>query len=569
MDRPLRIALGDLSYFTYASDANKVGWDSNLYVPLNIGFLAAYAKYKFAKNINVVLFKDTAAMLQHIRTERPELIGLTAYYWNDELDNLVVRKIRAISGYRPMIVLGGPSIDSDPTEQALYKARHPGVDYLVPNEGEVGFASIVGSMLGGSEIRIPIGLSTDLVELPSPYLDGTLDPFLDGPFQPLIQTSRLCPYTCTFCVSGKNIGKLRAFELDRVQEEIAFVVDRFKTRPEYVLHIVDENFGILERDIDVAVFLRNAHDRVGYPAKLFYYNDKRFTHICRSLQQVLGSICYHGVTLSLQSDNPETLKDIKRRNLTDEEIVSAISWAHSLGLRTTTELIFGLPHETRASFKALLDKCARLGFDRILCRNLIIFDGIEMNRVAYRGRLRLKTKRRLMNGSAQWVDGELCAESEEVVVSSSTFGFEDYLFFRALNTWFHAIFFNGLHKAFFERLVARGDSLADFIERMLVPIEGEDPAARAHKAFLAEMDSAMKAELHDEPSLTELIADVAAGRKQLPVEIKLQPIFARKLVENEHGWVADIIARTAGHYTDHSLIAATRRPSQAIGLQSV
>lgn len=546
MSRPLRIALGDLSYLNDASSLDpKVGWDSNLYVPLNIGFLASYAKRRFGRDIDVRLFKDPVAMLQHVRDERPELIGLSAYYWNAELDRLVVRKARSIPGYAPKIVLGGPSVDSDPAEQALYRARHAGVDLVIPNEGEAGFASVVAAMLGGNDIRIPLGLSTDLGEVPSPYLDGTLDPFLDGPFQPLIQTSRLCPYTCAFCVSGKNRGKLRAFPLDQVREEIAYIARRFKERPDYVLFIVDENFGIMERDIDVARFLRQAHDTMGYPAKVFYYNDKRFTHICRSLQEILGSICYQGVTLSLQSENPETLKEIKRRNLTDEQITSAISWAHGLGLRTTTELIFGLPMETRQSFKALLDKCARLGFDWILCRNLIIFDGIEMNRVGYRDRLKLRTRRRLMNGNAQTIDGELCAESEEVVVSSSTFDFEDYKFFRALNTWFHAIFKDGLHRPFFDRMIARGDSLADFLERMLVPAAGDDPAARQHRAFLFELNAAMEAELHSDASLADMIAEAERGGKPLPAEIKLQPIFARKLLDNEHGWVAEIIARTA------------------------
>ena len=562
MSRPLRIALGDLSYLNGASSLNpKAGWDSNLYVPLNIGFLASYAKRRFGRDVDVRLFKDPAAMLQHIRDERPDLIGLSAYYWNAELDRLVVRKARSIPGYTPRIVFGGPSVDSDPSEQALYKARHAGVDLVIPNEGEAGFASVVAAMLGGTDIHIPIGLSTDLSEVPSPYLDGTLDPFLDGPFQPLIQTSRLCPYTCAFCVSGKNRGKLRAFSLDQVREEIAYIARRFKERPDYVLFIVDENFGIMERDIDVARFLRQTHETVGYPAKVFYYNDKRFTHICRSLQEILGSLCYQGVTLSLQSENPETLKEIKRRNLTDEQITSAISWARGLGLRTTTELIFGLPMETRESFKALLDKCARLGFDWILCRNLIIFDGIEMSRAGYRERLQIETRRRLMNGNAQMIEGELCAESEQVVVSSTTFDFEDYKFFRALNTWFHAIFMNGLHRAFFERLIERGDSLADFVERMLSPIAGDDPAARQHTAFLSELNAAMEAELHSEASLAGMIAEAESGGKSLPAEIKLQPIFARKLLDNEHGWVSEIIARTEAELAIGRALPADGKPS--------
>ncbi len=58
MGRPLRIALGDLSYI---SNENAF----NLYVPLNIGYLASYAKRVFGADVAISLFKDPAAMLDH------------------------------------------------------------------------------------------------------------------------------------------------------------------------------------------------------------------------------------------------------------------------------------------------------------------------------------------------------------------------------------------------------------------------------------------------------------------------------------------------------------------------
>jgi len=549
--RPLRIALGDLSYINAANATNSnIGWQNNLYVPLNIGYLASYAKRKFGKDIEVALFKDPAEMIDRVRRWRPDLIGLSAYYWNAELDKLMVRKARAISGYAPVIVMGGPSIDSDQAEKSLYGVGNPGVDVFLPNEGEEGFATLVGYMVGGCtfaprDMPVPLGLKTDLDELPSPYLDGTLDQFMDGPFQPMIQTSRLCPYTCHFCVSGKNRGKLRAFALDQVREELAYIGKRFNDRPEHVLHIVDENFGILDRDIEVAKFVRDTKSVYGYPNKVFFYNDKRFTSIARDVHETVAGMVYHGVCLSLQSENPETLKAISRRNLTDEQVTSAIGWAHGRGVKTSTELIFGLPMENRKSFRLLLDKCARLGFDSILCYNLIIFDGIEMNRASYREQYRLRTMRRLMHGNSGWIDGELCVESEEVVVESSTFGFDDYKYFRAMNTLFHAIFINGLHLDFFRRLVASGASLTDFLERMLAPTGGQGYAEEKHGMWLAELDVAMDLELYDDEHLASIIAEAKAGRMDLPSEIKVQPIFARKLSDNEHGWVARIIERLA------------------------
>jgi radical SAM superfamily enzyme YgiQ (UPF0313 family) len=677
--KPLRIALGDLSYLTE-------GNAGNLYVPLNLGYVASYAKARFGRDIDVRLFKDPKAMLAHVREARPDVIGLSCYYWQDQLNRLFVRKARSESGYCPTVIMGGPSIDSDPVERKMFLRVRPGVDHVVVNEGEEEFAAIVGRLLGGTcsaDDRIDLahperaGLKTDLDTLPSPYLDGTLDEFLSGPFQPMIQTSRLCPYTClagdtpintiygdisirdlvgrygdagvpvytydpdtreafiadsilirkygedrqlvrvhfddgthidctpdhlflqfsrggqqweceasnlpagahvrtngrksriaeinhrvvrvewlvekgdvycltvpatgwffannvlvkncSFCVSGKNVGKLRAFPMEQVEAELRYISRRFTDRPDMLLYIVDENFGILKRDVEIAALVRGAKDSVGYPNRVFYYNDKRFTQTSRDVQEVLGDMCHHGVTLSLQSENPETLKAIKRRNLTDDDIRSAIAWAHGLGLTVSTELIFGLPHETRASFFALLDKCARLGFDKVQCYNLIIFDGIEMNRRKYRDEHQLRTAHRPIASHAMDLDGDACAESEEVVISSSSISFNDYRAVRAMNVMFHAVFVLGLRRELFRGLVASGASLTGFLSRFLSPTGFDDRDAEAHRWFLADLDR-------------EVRAEVDGGTRQC---VKIQPVFAKRLSDNERGWAGAMIDRLA------------------------
>ena len=123
---------------------------------------------------------------------------------------------------------------------------------------------------------------------------------------------------------------------------------------------------------------------------------------------------------------------------------------------------------------------------------------------------------------------------------------------------------NGLHRPFFERLIERGDSLADFVERMLSPTDGGDLAARQHRGFLSELNAAMEAELHSEASLARMIAEAERGGKSLPAEIKLQPIFARKLLDNEHGWVAEIIARTETNLAVGRALSVDGKPSPMV-----
>ena len=142
-----------------------------------------------------------------------------------------------------IIIIGGPSIDSDKEEQHNYlQNSFPMVDGIVVNEGEISFSNIIKKVLENRKtvFRDPIDglsylegdnliqgrpnpLTMDLSTMKSPFLSGLLDEFMNSDYQPLIQTSRFCPYTCSFCVSGKNRGKLRGYPIEQVKEELNYV----------------------------------------------------------------------------------------------------------------------------------------------------------------------------------------------------------------------------------------------------------------------------------------------------------------------------------------------------------
>ena len=63
----------------------------------------------------------------------------------------------------------------------------------------------------------------DLSEIPSPYLSGRLDEFLDGKLLPITQTNRGCPFTCTFCTEGQRYWtKVRRKPRDIIENELYF-----------------------------------------------------------------------------------------------------------------------------------------------------------------------------------------------------------------------------------------------------------------------------------------------------------------------------------------------------------
>ena len=108
------------------------------------------------------------------------------------------------------------------------------------------------SLVGGELKGLPnddAGKEFDF--LPSPYLGGMLDRFLDQDMIPIFETNRGCPISCSFCVWGISaLNKLKTFSLDRVCEELEYVTHYGKHFPH--IYFADANFKILERDVQIA-----------------------------------------------------------------------------------------------------------------------------------------------------------------------------------------------------------------------------------------------------------------------------------------------------------------------------
>jgi len=544
MNRKLKIFLGDLSYI---NKENKF----NLFVPLNIGYVSSYAKKLFGEQVEITLFKDPNKLLHEIEHQRPDVLGLSFSYWNTKLNHVVSRKAKEFLGNELTTVWGGPSVDTDSNQQLGLFRRFPYVDAFVTNEGELGFANLIEKRLSdkinemwtapingivhmtkGELLKgINVGLSLDLSTLDSPYLTGILDPFLSGQFLPMLQTSRLCPYTCTFCVSGKNKGKLRGFPEQQVIDEVKFITKHFRDKPHLPMHIVDENFGILKRDAELSDFILESSKEFGYPKGLFFYNDKRFSDTAKHVINNLGHMSLYGMALSLQTENPETLKEIKRRNLTSEQIDEAIAWAAERNLPSTTELIFGLPYETKNSFVSFLNNALVRGFDSILVNNLYIVDGIEMAREGYREKHDLKTQFRLTSSNQGLIGEEFCAEYEEVVVGSNCISLDDFKFMRTLNFMFYGIFSLSFYKWFFQFIRHSNIQVADFIAELIkLPLEGEPETP--WQTFIRKFEKAAMDELHPSPEILHNSAYTAFSKNnnQVPTPSLLNIYYGAQMI---------------------------------------
>ncbi len=556
--KPIKIMFTDFAYYNRYTKVQ-------MYVPLGIGYIAQYAKQKFGDEVEVSLYKEIDKFLNEVKKNPPDVVGMALYYWNDAINKYVTKKLREILGNKVTIIIGGPSIDSNVDQQKLFlKKSFPLVDGIVINEGEIAFSNLLEKILSDKKNTFtapidglsflkegeivsgrPIGTSTDISKLGSPFLSGLLDDFLHSDYQPLIQTSRFCPYTCAFCVSGKNRGKLRGFPIEQVRDEINYVAKKFADRPHHMLYLADENFGILKRDVEIAKIIKEAKLKFGYPQSISFYNDKRFTETSREVLEVLGDISKMGVTLSLQTENPEVLKAINRRNVTNEEIDNAIMWANKLNISTSTELIFGLPYETKASYVDTLNKSIDRGFDAILSHALFIMDGIELNRPDVRKKYGINTKFRPLNSSYFKHENEFIAEHEEVVVSTNTFDYDDYLDVRKLNFMFYSVFTLNFQKWFFQFIKFNKEiSISDIFTKFMNPNPNLDWPSEYIK-FVKDFTTAAKSELFDtrEDMVKYLKKLYEENNNDVAEPSRINVAFVARLIYQEKKWIKDVLLK--------------------------
>ena len=77
MKKPLKIYLCDLTYDTIILVSDTI--------PINIGFIGSYLNKQLGNKVSVELFKYPNDLLESIKKEPPDILGLSNYSWNSNL----------------------------------------------------------------------------------------------------------------------------------------------------------------------------------------------------------------------------------------------------------------------------------------------------------------------------------------------------------------------------------------------------------------------------------------------------------------------------------------------------
>ena len=446
--KPLKIYLADLTYttVTLATEA----------FPLNVGYIASYCKKLFGNDVEITLFKYIDEIDKAVNENPPDILGLSNYCWSHNVSYEIFKMCKKTNP-NVVTIWGGPNFPIDFPSQKKFMEKYKEVDIYVPTEGETGFSNVVKKVLESNSIdeveqqitqspidgcisrneqgqiqyTIPTVRISSLDEIPSPYLNGMMDKFFDGKLTPMLQTNRGCPFHCTFCTDGRDeVNKVNNFSIARVQSEIQCIVEHIPKNT-HSLHISDLNFGMYPRDIEICESLAKIQEKFDYPKYIKCTTGKnQKDKIIKAIKRLNKSL---RVTMSVQSLDPGVLNNIRRDNISVDHMLALYPAIKEADLQTTSEVILGLPGETYSNHIQTLRDLIRAKMDEIVVHTCMLLDGSEMNLPEERKKWGMKTKFRVLQRDfAELSSGKKVIEYEEVVVSSNTMTFEQYIDLRNL-----------------------------------------------------------------------------------------------------------------------------------------
>ncbi len=340
--------------------------------------LRAYAR-EYQKQIQIAEYTinhRVEYLLQELYKQKPDVLCFSCYIWNIRYVQEVITEFHKLLPNVPIWV-GGPEVSY---ESEAFLRSYPMVTGVMIGEGEATFRELCSyyiehkdtqlQQIKGLLIRTRQGTFVrtaereflDLNQLPFCY--ENLEDFNNRMIY--YETSRGCPYSCSYCLSSIEKG-LRFRSLERVKQELQFFLDHQVPQVKFV----DRTFNCNHRHCTEIWQYLKEHDN-GITNFHFEISADLLTEEELSLIASLRPGLIQ-LEIGVQSTYGPTIQEICRTmNLPRlETVVAQIRQAGNI--HQHLDLIAGLPKEGFANFKesfrqvyAMKPQQLQLGFLKVL-----------------------------------------------------------------------------------------------------------------------------------------------------------------------------------------------------------
>lgn len=487
-------------------------------MPLGVAFMKAVMDAELPE-VDSQIFAYPKNLKKAIDTAPPDVLMLTNYVWNERLTMEFAAYAKEKNPHC-LTVVGGPNIPIEVERKIDFVRARPQIDVYALGEGDFYASEVIRRWMAShgdrrsflendlhssvyrknSEKYVATAIrprSRNLGDIPSPWLTGVLDKFFDGKLTPLIETNRGCPFTCTFCVQGtKWYTKVNYFDLDRIRQEIFYIAAKIdeKCPEQKMIRIADPNFGMFKRDIEIASYFGETQKRFDYPLMIDATTGKnQAENIIASIEQANGALAMYQ---AVQSLDETVLREIKRKNIKLETYQDIQVYVQGRGLRSSSDLILGLPGETLESHISTLKKTINSGTHKLNNFQGMLLKGSELETQASRMNYQFTTKFRLIPKTFGVYNGQHVFDIDEIVVSTNTLAFEEYLVARTYHFIISVFWNESRFSSLVELLEILGYQKWDFIQALYDNLDISNQVCSDLAASFREETSA---ELFDSP----------------------------------------------------------------------
>ena len=414
--------------------------------------------------------------------ENPKVIGFSLYTWNEGTFTRMARKLREQlpDSY---IVFGGPQQDVKFNKD--YFRDHPYLDLVIPGDayGEIIIKEILDNITSNNgrlilkdipycyysdenrnRIKIDKPIDKRNFQWPkNPYRaqEDRLKKFIGLDKWAMIETSRGCPYRCSFCDWGggtytKSIKKPFATVLD----EIRWLAENKM----YGIFFCDANFGLYDIDIEYAKHVVKCKEKYGYPKMVTIQSTKTKM---KNLEAIFDILCeaklLPHLKIAVEDLNEQVLKNIDRVDFPFEEkmeMARRIQKKHNMSI--FLEGILGLPGSSLDTIRKDIDRVAVQGMEYPLNHPWVLLPETPAYDPAYREKWGIETVKhkqglgvtstipiQLKEGYVQQENVDTLANDDEnstaeYVVGTYSYSKDDYIEMTAIQSFVMSLHNTGI-----------------------------------------------------------------------------------------------------------------------------
>ncbi len=324
--------------------------------------------------------EDINALYNRIKKEEADFIAFSCYIWNIKK---TLELCRMLKDEGVIIALGGPEVSWC---QKKILSENACADYVISGEGEKTVPALLGVLCQGGKpdikgvsyregdgFVVSDGEETDFEHSVSPYCEEYFSS-LAGRIA-YIESSRGCPFSCAFCLSGR-CGKVRFLPVDRVKKEMLLL----SSMGAKTIKFVDRTFNCnSRRAAEILGFIKENYGRK-IPQGVCFHFEIAADILTQELFDIIAQLPVGAVQfeVGIQSFNESTLKKINRKTNVDKVQANVRKLLSFENCHVHIDLIAGLPEEDYESFREGFDRAYSIGANMLQLGFLKILHGSPM-----------------------------------------------------------------------------------------------------------------------------------------------------------------------------------------------